>query len=88
MRREVKIPFTDDKMKDTFITLEESRKRRNKMTNDKLANLLTKAIMDSEKEVQDYNGFFMPSEKKTKLDGELLKAKINVIIDMLEVGDE
>ncbi len=59
------------------------------MTNDKLANLLTKAIMDSTEEVKMNKGFLMGEAYTVdKVDGELLKAKLNMIIDMLEVVNE
>ncbi len=54
------------------------------MTNTKIATLLTKAIMESTKTHVKYTGLYSPCVTEERLDGEMLKAKIETIVDVLE----
>ncbi len=53
-----------------------------------IATLLKKAIQDSEHVVREYKGFYHPVTVKKGIDGTFLKAKLETIIQMLEVQNE
>ncbi len=54
------------------------------MTNTKIATLLTKAIMESTQQEPTFGGNYCVET----IDGEMLKAKIEMIVDVLEGSDE